>query len=92
MNLHMQIKTKLIPLNKLHMSEKINIDPGNVQITLLLPLWGRAAETLKRKSLLIDKTASEIINKIDYDFNKLAKNIRVITQFEWIVHSIHYGM
>jgi len=74
------------------MSEKINIDPGNVQITLLLPLWGRAAETLKRKSLLIDKTASEIINKIDYDFNKLAKNIRVITQFEWIVHSIHYGM
>ena len=50
------------------MSEKINIDLGNVQVTLLLPLWGHAIETQKRNPLLTDKTVSEIINKIDYDF------------------------
>ena len=27
------------------MSEKISIDLGDVQKTLLLPLWGRAVET-----------------------------------------------
>ena len=58
------------------MSEKINIDLGNVQITLLLPLWGRAIETQKKNPLLTDRTASEIINKIDYDFTRISKNIR----------------
>lgn len=42
------------------MSETIMIDLGNVQRTLLLPLWGRAVETQKRYLILIDKTASEI--------------------------------
>ena len=47
------------------------IDLGNVQLTLLLPLWGRAVETQKRYLLLIDKTASEISpNKMDQKYEK----------------------
>jgi O-methyltransferase involved in polyketide biosynthesis len=71
------------------MSEKITIDLGNVQITLLLPLWGRAIETAKPKPLLIDNTAVEIINKIDYDFSQISKNIHDVTQFEWVARCIH---
>jgi O-methyltransferase involved in polyketide biosynthesis len=71
------------------MTEKMTIDLGNVQITLLLPLWGRAIETRKRKPLLFDKTAVEIIDKIDYDFTKMSRNLHAITQFEWIARSIH---
>jgi O-Methyltransferase involved in polyketide biosynthesis len=71
------------------MSDKINIELGNVQTTLLLPLWGRAVETKKKKPLLIDNTAVEIISKIDYDFSIISKNIHDITQFEWIARSIH---
>ena len=71
------------------MSEKINIDLGNVQVTLLLPLWGRAMETQKRNPSLTDKTAYEIINKIDYDFTTISNNIHAVTQHEWIARSIH---
>ena len=51
------------------------IELGDVQITLLLPLWGRAVETKKKKPLLIDKSASEILNQLNYDFTTIAKNI-----------------
>ena len=33
-------------------SEKTRVDLGHVQRTLLLPLWGRAVETQKKKPLL----------------------------------------
>ena len=71
------------------MKEKITIELGDIQATLLLPLWGRAVETHKRKPLLIDKTAAGIIEKIDYDFKTIANNIHDITQLEWIARSIH---
>jgi O-methyltransferase involved in polyketide biosynthesis len=69
------------------MSEKISIELGNVQTTLLLPLWGRAVESQKKKPLLIDKMALEIINKIDYDFSTIAKNTRELSQLSWIIRS-----
>lgn len=71
------------------MHKNIAVELKDVQITLLLSLWGRAIETQKRKHLLIDKSAIEIIDKIDYDFTTIAKNIQDITQFEWIARSIH---
>lgn len=71
------------------MSEKIKIDLGYIQLTLLLPLWGRAVETEKPKPKIIDNTAREIIKKIDYNFSKISANIQEITQFEWIARSIH---
>jgi O-methyltransferase involved in polyketide biosynthesis len=71
------------------MVEKIPIQLENVQKTLLLPLWGRAVETQKEKPLLVDNTAVEIINNIDYDFSRIARNISPISQIAWIARSLH---
>ncbi|MGE5410463.1 MAG: class I SAM-dependent methyltransferase, partial [Clostridiales bacterium] len=71
------------------MSDKTAIELGSVQLTLLLPLWGRAVETKKSRPLLKDPTALEIISKIDYDFSAMAQSVDDVTQFEWIARSIH---
>lgn len=71
------------------MSEKIVVDLGNVQKTLFLPLWGRAYETKKAQPLLVDKTALEIIDKIDFDFSTMTKNISELSQIAWIMRSIY---
>jgi O-methyltransferase involved in polyketide biosynthesis len=69
------------------MSEKITVDLGNVQKTLLLPLWGRAMETRKTKPLLVDTRAVEIMEKVDYDFSTIAAGISPLTQAAWILRS-----
>ncbi len=66
------------------------IELGSVQETLLLPLWGRAIETQKKKPLLIDKKAVSIINCIPYDFTEISKNINKIVQASWIARSIFF--
>jgi O-methyltransferase involved in polyketide biosynthesis len=70
------------------MTEKINIDLGNVQKTLFLPLWGRAVESIKPKPMLVDETAVKIIDQIDFDFSQVAQNIDAITQIAWIKRSL----
>jgi O-methyltransferase involved in polyketide biosynthesis len=70
------------------MTKRNNINLGNVQKTLLLPLWGRAVESKKRKPMLVDNTAVKIINQINYDFSKIAKNIDDLTQIAWIKRSL----
>jgi len=69
-------------------SNEINL--GSVQETMLLPLWGRAVETLKPKPLLVDKKAVEIINSIPYDFSTISNNIRKLTRVSWIARSIFF--
>jgi len=71
------------------MPENINIELKDVQLTLLLPLWGRAVETQKKHPKLIDNSAAEIISRLDYDFTTIASNIHPVTQHEWIARSIH---
>jgi O-methyltransferase involved in polyketide biosynthesis len=66
------------------MEEKIKIDLGSIQKTLLLPLWGRAMETLRDEPLLIDNASLEIVKKLDYDFHIISKNLNVITRLAWI--------
>lgn len=70
------------------MKQKINIKKGNVQETLLLPLWGRAVETQKDKPRLIDKKAVEIIDRLDYDFSTIAKT-QSMSQHGWVARSLH---
>lgn len=65
------------------MNNKIKIELGKVQETLLLPLWGRAIESQKINPKLIDKKAIAIIDKIDYDFSIITKNISWISQLSW---------
>ncbi len=71
------------------MPAKIPIQLKNVEKTLLLPLWGRAVEAQKKRPLLVDAAAVEIMKKIDYDFSTIALNISPITQLGWIARSIH---
>jgi O-methyltransferase involved in polyketide biosynthesis len=53
------------------MSEKNTVRLGKVQETLLIPLYGRAEETRKR-GLLHDPKAVEMVEAIDYDFARFA--------------------
>ncbi len=70
------------------MKEKSTIKLGDIQKTLILPLWGRAFETQKNKPLLIDRKAVEIIGKIDYDFDAIAKEMSEISQLGWVARSL----
>lgn len=70
------------------MTEKIAVKLGNVQRTLFLPLWGRAAESMKEHPLLVDKTALAIIQEVDYDFSRIANNISELSQIAWITRSV----
>lgn len=63
---------------------------GSVQKTLLLPLWGRAIETKKRKPLLIDEMSVSIIEKIPYDFIQISKKVSKVSQLSWIARSIFF--
>jgi O-methyltransferase involved in polyketide biosynthesis len=71
------------------MSEKAEIKLGNVQKTLLFPLWGRAKEAQKANPLLVDTTAVKLIERIDYDFSTMEKNLDEISQLVWIARCIH---
>ena len=43
-----------------------------VEETLLIPLWGRAAETRRLGGIVNDPRAVELVDAIDYNFTKLA--------------------
>jgi O-methyltransferase involved in polyketide biosynthesis len=70
------------------MTNQVNINLGNVQKTLFLPLWGRAAETRKSKPLLVDETAVQIIEQVDLDFSQMAQNLEALTRIGWIKRSL----
>jgi O-methyltransferase involved in polyketide biosynthesis len=57
------------------MNEKIKIELGEVQKTLLIPLFGRAMEFEKEKPIIKDKYAYEILKKLDYDFGAGFKQV-----------------
>ncbi len=51
-----------------------SIDLGPVQQTLLIPLISRAEETKKANGLVNDPRAVEIVESLDYDFDKWRKS------------------
>ena len=70
------------------MNDKIKIETGTIQETLLLPLWGRAYETQKSHPRLVDETAVNIIKQIDYDFSNIEKT-QAMSQHGWVARSLH---
>ena len=70
------------------MTDQVNVNLGDVQKTLFLPLWGRAVETRKSKPMLVDKTAVNIIGQVDYDFSKITQNMDELSQIAWIKRSL----
>lgn len=64
--------------------EKIKIDIGHIQKTLFMPVWARAIESKKKRPLLIDTMASQIIQSVDFDFSLMTRNLKEINQIAWI--------
>ena len=58
------------------MNDKVKI-LGEVQKTLLIPLYGRAMDYGKKNSLLNDKYAHDIVEQIDFDFETEFKKMPV---------------
>lgn len=59
---------------------KYKIEKNTVQETLIIPLYGRKMCSELYPSLYSDKTASEIIDRINFDFSLLEKGSRSLMQ------------
>jgi O-methyltransferase involved in polyketide biosynthesis len=74
---------------KKEMNDKIDFELGNIQKTLLLPLWGRAFESTKTNPILLDTKACEIIKSINYDFESLSCKMKRLSQLAWIARCVN---
>jgi O-methyltransferase involved in polyketide biosynthesis len=72
------------------MPEKANFPFTGIQGTLLVPLWGRAYETKKKKPLLVDNKSVEIINSITYDLSKIEKIFNKTAHMGFIARCIYF--
>jgi len=53
--------------------DKLKVDLSGISETLLFPLWGRAKLSRECSWLFNDVKATEIVEKIDYDFSKFER-------------------
>jgi O-methyltransferase involved in polyketide biosynthesis len=74
------------------MRTRIKINLGNIQKTLFMPVWARATETKKDRPVLIDRTAVEIIESVDFDFSEMSGNIPEISQISWIARCLRFDL
>lgn len=71
------------------MSDKIKIELGPIQKTLLIPLWGRAMEYDKPQPIVKDKLAHDIITQLDFDFSNMAASMPAPVQYNTAVRAYH---
>ncbi len=71
------------------MTDKIKIDLGPVQKTLLIPLWGRAAEYEKKAPVISDKYAHDIVSRLDFDFQQMAGEMTNLVQVNCAIRAYH---
>jgi len=50
--------------------QRVQVELGPVQETLLIPLLGRAEQTQRRNGIISDPKSVEIVDALDYDFDK----------------------
>jgi len=60
------------------MASRESIQLGRVQETLLIPLYARAADSLKKRPILNDPKAVEMVQSIDWDFRRFDQWRRVV--------------
>jgi len=60
------------------MALRHSIQLGRVQETLLVPLYARALDSLKKRSILNDPKAVEMVRSIDWDFRRFNQRRRVM--------------
>lgn len=59
---------------------KYKIEKNTVQETLIIPLYARKMCSELYPTLYYDETASELIDKIDYDFSDVAEKSKSLMQ------------
>ena len=62
-------------------------DLTEVQETLLVPLWARALESRKRRPLVEDRVASELMDRLPYNFKKIPAD--AMTQIAVAVRTLY---
>ena len=55
------------------------IQLGQVQETLLVPLYARAVDALKKRPILNDRKAAEMVQSIDWDFGRFNQTWRLVS-------------
>jgi O-methyltransferase involved in polyketide biosynthesis len=60
------------------MALRQSIQLGQVQESLLVPLYGRALDSLRKRPILKDPKAVEIVESIDWDFSRFNQKRRVV--------------
>lgn len=73
------------------MADKLKAELGEIQETLLIPLYARAVETRKPAGMLHDPRAVEMVEAIDYDFHRFdtmnsltGTTLRTLVFDEWV--------
>jgi O-methyltransferase involved in polyketide biosynthesis len=59
------------------MAAKQSIQLGQVQESLLVPLYARAVDALKKRPILNDRKAAEMVQSIDWDFRRFHQTWRL---------------
>lgn len=78
-------------MTKKNSKEKdIKINLGEIQTTLLLPLYARAREMEKKDPLVCDNYAKSIVAKIDYDFSKFEEGQIENHQLIWALRAYNF--
>lgn len=65
------------------MSSKLSINLTGVPETLLMPLWGRAKNTQSARPILRDATAVELVERLDFDFSRIASKMSAYSSLYW---------
>jgi O-methyltransferase involved in polyketide biosynthesis len=60
-----------------NMAAKQSIQLGTVQETLLVPLYARAVDTRRKRPILNDRKAVEMVESIDWDFQRFNQRWRI---------------
>jgi O-methyltransferase involved in polyketide biosynthesis len=60
------------------MTSRQSIQLGQVQESLLVPLYARAVDSLKKRPILNDSKALEMVQSIDWDFGRFNQRRRVV--------------
>ncbi len=71
-------------------SQDIKFDLGEVQETLMLPLWARAREADKDNPIVRDTYAKDMIERIDYDFAQIEESHMAEHQGVWAIRAYNF--
>jgi O-methyltransferase involved in polyketide biosynthesis len=72
--------------------DKVKISLSGVSETLLGPLWNRAKLSREHNSVLNDTKAIELLEKIDYDFSTIDKNIPPEVTLLFVARAKHFDV